>query len=167
MAIKAVVFVPGEMNLPKVAMSLEEVETLNFGCDGFGASFIASELTDPTGAAVLLLDDEKVVGYTAAIGAKKAFMMSSHYYGRDSDGAAYITNSSIHPDYQHKGHVWMMLTKLEEALRAKGYHFLDRDSKADLGYADKVVARYGARVVFALPPERTMWGRQRYIRVRL
>lgn len=60
-----------------------------------------------------------------------------------------------------------MMETLEEALRGKGYKFLDRDSKADLVYADKVVSRYGDRVVFALDAEHTEWGTQRYIRVRL
>lgn len=154
-------------DLWKVARSLEEVESLNFGRDGFRANFICQELVNERGAAVLLLDDGKVVGYTSAMDAKEAYQMSSHYFGRNFDNTAYISNSSIHPDYQHKGYIWMMMEKLEEILSKKGYLFLDRDSRSNLGYADKVIAHYGGRVVFAYPPEETMWGNQQYIRVRL
>lgn len=56
---------------------------------------------------------------------------------------------------------------LEEALREKGYKFLDTDAKSDTGFADKMVSKYGEKVVFAQPSVHTMWGQQRYIRIRL
>ncbi len=168
MTVTAETFVfKNEEELWKIARKLEEVEALNFGPEGFTADFIARDLFRVGGVAVLLLDDGVVVGYTAAMNARKAYEWSHHYRGRSFDDAAYISNSSIHPDYQHKGYIWLMMEKLEEGLRAMGYQFLDRDTKSDLGYADKVIARYGDRVVFAKEPENTMWGHQRYIRIRL
>jgi ribosomal protein S18 acetylase RimI-like enzyme len=168
MTITAVTYVfRNNEELRDIARRLEIVESLNFGSDGFGAYFIAQELTKEGGSAVLLLDDGVVVGYTAAMDAREAYGSNRYYRGRNYDRAAYISNSSIHPNYQHQGHIWMMMDLLEETLRFKGYEFLDRDTKADLGYADKVVARYGNRVVFANPSEDTMWGHQRYIRIRL
>src|SRR3989339_624600 len=164
MAVTACVFSRLNLDLWETARALEEVDRLNFGGSGFMARFIARELTSMDGAAVLLLDGERVVGYTAAIDAKEVYGSNIYYRGRDALGAAYISNSSLHPDYQHKGYIWMMMEALETALRAKGYVFLDRDTKADLGYADKVVAQYGERIVFANPPENTEWGSQRYIR---
>ncbi len=151
----------------EVAKALEVVDKLNFGQNGFDAGFIVNEIMAPGGACVLLMDGDKVVGYTAATSADFIYNYYSHYRSRDPQDAVYITNSSVHPDYQHKGYIWLMMDALEQELRSKGYKFLDRDSKADLGYADKVVEHYGDRVVFALDEERTEWGVQRYIRVRL
>ncbi len=103
MTITAVTFAfQGYAELWKVACELEKIEALNFGSSGFRSDFIADELTRRSGVAVLLLDDGKVVGYTAAMSAKEAYTLDPHYYGRDFDQAAYISNSSIHPDYQHK-----------------------------------------------------------------
>lgn len=151
----------------EVARALEAVEKLNFGHNGFDAGFIVNEIMAPGGVTVLLLDGDRVVGYTAATSAEFIYNHYSHYRSRDPKDAAYITNSSIHPDYQHKGYIWLMMDVLEAELRGKAYKFLDRDSKADLGYANKVVARYADRVVFAKDAEHTEWGTQRYIRVSL
>lgn len=154
-------------NLWEVARRLAEIDALNFGRSGFSAGFIAREITSPGGVAVLLLDDGVVVGYTSAMRASSAYASDPAYLGRDAEGTAYVSNSSLHPDYQHQGHIWLMMERLEKALRTLGYQYLDRDSKSDRGYADKVVSHYGDRVVFAHPPEFTMWGQQRYIRVSL
>ncbi len=151
----------------EVAKALEAIEKLNFGADGFDSGFILDEIMAPGGVTALLMDGETVVGYQSATTAEFVYRMHRHYRGRDGQDAAYITNSSIHPDYQHKGHVWLMADKLEAELKAKGYKFLDRDSKADLGYDQKVIAHYGERVVFAKEVEDTMWGTQRYIRILL
>ena len=167
MTVTAMPFCHFSNDLRMVAYALEAIEFLTFGRNGFSASCIASELRNNKGAAVLLLDDGKVVGYTAAMDADELYGMNSIYRDRDSEGAAYISNSSLHPDYQHKGYIWLMMEILEAILKAKGFAFLDRDSLADKGYADKIVQHYGDRVVFARPPEATMWGSQRYIRVRL
>jgi ribosomal protein S18 acetylase RimI-like enzyme len=150
-----------------VANALAEIEEMNFGGNGFDAWFIASELTNTQGVAVLLLDDDRVVGYIASMKASEAYVQDRHYRDRDSQGAAYVSNASIHPDYQKQGHVWQMMAMMEQSLKKMGYEFLDGDYKNDVGYADKVVTRYGDRVVFANPAVRTLWGMQRYIRIRL
>lgn len=168
MAIKAALFNKATLNSYQVAAALEDIETLNFGNNGFTRSFINYELTYRYGAAVILLDDEKVVGYTAAIEASETYCgMDAHYYGRDHEAVAYNTNSSIHPDYQHKGYIWQMMEILEEALREKGFRFLDLDARSETGFAAKVVSHYSDRVLFAKEPVSTMWGQQRYIRIHL
>ena len=140
---------------------------MNFGHDGFTSDFILHELGDKNGAVVVLLDGDVVVGYTSAMSAEVVYTTNSYYYGRDHEGIAYNTNSSIHPNYQHKGYVWMMMNLLEGVLLEKGYKILDTDAKSDTGFADKMVSRYAERVVFAEPPKATMWGHQRYIRIKL
>ena len=167
MAVTVVVYDQTKFVPWDVAKALEEIETMNFGRDGFTADFIMSELRDKSGAVVLLMDGGVVVGYTSATDADGVYTSNSYYYGRDHEDVAYNSNSSIHPDYQHKGYIWMLMDLLESALKAKGYKILDTDAKSDLGFADKVVSKYGERVVFAQLPVRTMWGHQRYIRIKL
>jgi GNAT superfamily N-acetyltransferase len=156
-----------EMNLSKISVELAEMESLNFGIDGFDAGFIASHLMNVAGAAVILFNEGKAVGYTAANSARSLYVSNVYYLGRDFNKTAYLVNSSLRPEFQRKGLIWQMMEPLEEELRKKGYQFLDRDSKADTGYADKVIRHYGDRVVFARLVEDTMWGKQQYIRVRL
>ena len=60
-----------------------------------------------------------------------------------------------------------MMILLEDVLRKKGFEFLDRDTRSDNGYAEKVVGHYGDRIVFVQDPIRTEWGEQQYIRVKL
>ena len=150
-----------------LAKSLESIETLNFGHDGFSSDFILSELRDKSGVVVVLMDGNVVVGYASATSAEAVYTTISYYYGRDHEKVAYNTNASIHPDYQHKGYIWMMMDLLVSALKEKGYKILDTDAKSDLGFADKFVSKYGDKVVFAQLPVRTMWGHQRYIRIML
>lgn len=161
------VLISKDMDLGSLAYDLQKVERLNFGHAGFNQHFIAIELWNPKGAAVVLFDDGNPVGYAAASVAAELYSSYSHYFGRDADGVAYVTNVSIHPDYQGKGYVGLLMNKLEEALREKGFTILDTDAKADNGYAAKVVKFYADRVVFAREAEPTEWGMQQYIRVRL
>lgn len=167
MAVTVVVYDQTKFIPWNVARALEEIETMNFGHQGFTADYIMHELRNKSGVVVILLDGDVVVGYTSAMEAEDLYTSNSYYYGRDHESVAYNTNSSIHPDYQHKGHIWKMMDLLEGALREKGYKFLDTDAKSDLGFADKMVSKYGERIVFAQPPARTMWGHQRYIRIKL
>lgn len=89
----------------EVARALEVVDKLNFGQNGFDTGFIVNEIMAPGGACVLLMDGDQVVGYTATTSAEYVYNHYSHYRSRDPQGAAYITNSSVHPDYQHKGYI--------------------------------------------------------------
>lgn len=154
-------------NIYEIAKQLEEIERLNFGPQGFRAPTIIEEIEAIGSMGVFLFDDERVVGYIAMTPARVIYTTYSHYFNRDHDNVAYLTNASLHPEYQHKGYFWQMLDVLMLELKKAKFVWLDLDAIADNGFADKFVPKLGRRVVFAKPPVNTEWGRQRYIRIEL
>ncbi|HEX7041780.1 MAG TPA: GNAT family N-acetyltransferase [Patescibacteria group bacterium] len=83
-----------------------------------------------TSVIFLLNDKGDIVGYTCA------YPLSENK--TKDDKTAYIESTAIKPDYQGFRLVGKLIGSLEEALKRKGFMYIERDALIDNGYADKI-----------------------------
>lgn len=152
-----------------LATELAKIDELTFGEDGWDATYILGLLTLSDSTAIVLYDEKNTpIGYTVAVSSQRAYEGELEYENRDfGPEIAYVSNTVIHPEHQGKGLVGALMDKLEDALRGKGYTYLDRDSAVENGYAAKVERHYGDRVVTQAKAQESEYGSQRYFRIAL
>lgn len=79
---------------------------------------------------------------------------------------AYISYTAIEPQYQKKGHLGVLIAAVEEELRSIGYTHIERNARIANGYADKITAFYGDRIVTSYDHPSGL-GPLRFFRIRL
>jgi ribosomal protein S18 acetylase RimI-like enzyme len=97
---------------------------------------------DPERVLVVLREEsgkEKVVAYTYAHTDR----------GEENDRSAHVASTVIDPAYRGRGLADRLMDALEGELRTKGYEYMTRDTSNATGYADRLLARYGDRVISA------------------
>ncbi len=122
-----------------------------------------------TEATVAILRDvkiNKVVGITYAEPVAQVYQSGFHPEREKLPGAIYIQNTALDPNYMKQGLVGPLMDCLEEALRAKGYKFIERDSVIAHAYAENIKRKYGDRIMLEIPHP-SKWGDQVFFRISL
>jgi ribosomal protein S18 acetylase RimI-like enzyme len=150
--IDAILIPASPRNWDTLGAQIYAIEKENFGEDSLDMEMMRTDLNDPSTSLVVLRDDKKIVGFTYAV--------------PESEGVARIVDTVISKEYQHKGFVSFLMTRLESDLRAKGYGFVTRDSMIANGYAEKIAKHYSDRIVEMRDVE-SQWGTQRHFKIRI
>ncbi len=73
-----------------------------------------------------------------------------------------ITTTEIHPEYQGRGYVGLLMHMLENELKNRGVRYIERNAKVGNGYGEKVAKQYVGRIVQAGEPRKTKFGIQQF-----
>jgi hypothetical protein len=122
-----------------------------------------------TEATVVILRDtntSKVIGITYAEPVDQAYQAGFHPEREKLPGAVYIQNTALNPAYMKQGLVGPLMDCLEEALRAKRYKFIERDSMTANSYAENIKRKYRDRIMLEIPHS-SKWGDQVFFRIAL
>src|SRR2546430_16752801 len=84
-----------------------------------------------------------------------------------AEGRASLLTVLIDPAYRGQGLVWPLIAGVERELLARGIRELDIDARVEIGFADTVERRYGARATVIEADHPSPYGPQRTIRVTL
>lgn len=139
---------------------IKEVEERCFPRFQFQEEVLRKDFTNPDNIVVLLrLDATRIIGYTYA----------EPYSKRERhQSTAWVTSTAIHPDYQGKHLPAVLLGKLDDELRARGFDFMERDAVIANGYADKLERHYKKQIVEKYEERSREFGeRVRFLRIRL
>lgn len=162
--------------VPEIVQATPEVwSTIKDDVMSFEKELFGLEETDisyafqNTEATVAILRDvktNKVVGITYAEPVAQAYQSGLHAEREKLPDAMYIQNTALNPDYMKQGLVGPLVDCLEEALKAKGYKFIERDSVVAHAYAENIKRKYGDRIILEIPHS-SKWGDQIFFRISL
>ncbi len=131
---------------------IDEIERDCFGEGAFAPEGLRRAFNAPRHLAVLLWDDELLVGYTQAEPRR--------------GGTYYIANTAIASSHQGRGLVKLLMQRLYADVRAAGGRFIERDASIANGYADAVARAHAADIVETFDHD-SEYGPQRFIRMRV
>lgn len=169
------VYDPKRIPWSKVGNDIEAIEIRHFGEGAFSQEQLEEWFGDPRNTAVVLTARQsgKVIGFTFAQPSKDAYNLQPEFYiqqlgRRGRRDTAYISDTAIHPEHMGKGLVVPMIELLEQALREKGYRYIERDAAVANGYAAKIakVYRRDKRILTSSEHD-SFFGRQRFFRIKL
>jgi ribosomal protein S18 acetylase RimI-like enzyme len=157
--------------LSKVVPILADIESHNFPKDPYKPEDFWDVMTHPKSTtAILQAKDSSIIGFALVLPANFVYSLSDEFKDRDSTSeVAYLLNIGIHPDFQGKKLVGVLLKTVDEALRSEGYRYLDRDTVTANGYAQKIKKNYQEKIVkeegpYTVDPNT---GEQIYFRIKL
>ncbi len=152
--VRAELFDPSTETWKDVRRDILELEELCFPGKVFPEASLRSDFENPENIAVVLRKEDGVIGFSYGAPDRKV------------ENAIKIHTTEIHPEEQGKGYVVSLVTMLEDEARRRGFKFLTRHAAIENGYADKITANYGDRVVETY--ERgSDYGPQRYFKIAL
>lgn len=160
---------------PAIRSMLEEISAIesegHFGLEALSGSQLLGFLTSRNATNVLLRDKElgRVVGFVFAIPTEEAYSINYPHrqHRQPSVDTAYIADTAISKSYQGHHLVGKMMHVLEEALRGKGYHYVERDSSMANNYASNIKKNYQGSIVAESLPQPSPVGPQVFFRIRL
>ena len=115
---------------------------------------LESNFINPDTVAVLAYYGQSIIGFTYCVPKKKDKL------------TAHIDDTVIHPDFQGKKIVGLIMDVLEKTLLSHGYTYVSRDAAVSNGYADKIEKHYGSRILVKRDHD-SMYGPQRYFKIQL
>lgn len=89
--------------------------------------------------AIAMMDGDRVIGYSYAV----PINAMEPERASEVNDTAYIYMTVISPESRHQGRVGRLNEEMLRALLKKGYSFVERDSKIEGDYADKIEKTYG------------------------
>jgi ribosomal protein S18 acetylase RimI-like enzyme len=136
----------------RIQARIVEIERECFGPGAFSSEELRRAFSATRGLAVVLLDGDRVVGYT--------------YGERHASDTYYISNTAIAKSHQGRGLVKLLMERLYADARAAGARFIERDAAIGNGYADTLMRVHATEVIEAYDHD-SPYGPQRFIRMRL
>ena len=137
------------------AAAIHRVEVAAFGPENaFSLEGLRDGMCAQTTKAVLLSHQPTgaLIGYT---------------YAFCQGDVPYVCNTALLPDYQGRKLILPLMEELEGVLRQAGYDRMWRHARVANGYADKIEAFYGARVIQRGAEISSRWGNLRPLVVSL
>jgi len=170
------VYDPATMPWETVRDDVMGIEEAQFGEDGFWEEQLKAGFTDDENTAVIVKDNDKIVGFTYSLPTTAVYSHPEHYawyneeLGRTAnEDTAYISDIAIHPNYVGHRLAGPMSQLLEEALRQKGYQHIEQDAMMKHGHAANIEKNYQGRIVKQqqyFDPEENL-GEMIFFRIRL
>lgn len=163
---EAEIFTPKPESFEKIKFEIFSIENENFGDHSFDEESLTEDFTNPENIIVILRDpaeNDKIIGFTYA-------EPVDHFdKNRKAESAvtAYITDTALLKEYQGRHLVGIMMEKLEDEMKKRGFKFVERDSRVANKYADNVRKAYKDRIVDEKGPSKSEWGDQIFFRIRL
>lgn len=171
------VYNPETLPWDNVRNDILNIEKTAFGDkEAFDEDTLKEDLMNPTTITVFLRDTttNKIIGFSYA---QPTSLVYPNFYPERtfSHDTAYIADTVIHPQYQKKGLLPILMANLDAELTRYGYSFIERDSadnrkklkKDEETYADKIKRNNLARIIDEKKWESTDYGQQRFFRMKL
>jgi len=168
---------PGENSWKTIRQDIMDIEHSAYKEEEtFDEETLQEDLENPTSIVAILRDTTtgKIIGYSYA---QPTSVVYPEFYPerKHAKNTAYITNTAIHPQYQKKRLLPVLLKKLEDELKEKGYAFIERDSadnrekvkEKEETYADKIKKNNADRIIAEEQWSSEDYGQQRFFRIRL
>lgn len=149
-------------SLERVIDRFCDLEKSAFGDSSMSKIDLASDLKNPSNIFIFLYDGETIIGVT------HAKPVTEVYSERTTDtDTAIIWNTIIDKDYRGRGLVSILMTRLEEELKRRGYKYIERFAAVSNKYAENVQKYYGSRVIETYANESPLYGSQIFFRIRI
>lgn len=147
----------------RVKGDILRIEQICFDGKGYSEETFEKDFSRPEAAVVILRNHTgKIIGYSYALPVN----IEEPEREEEKDETANIDSTAIHPDYQGQGLVGILIGKLEEELRKRGFKFIEREAVIGNGYADSIQRHYRDRVL-GWRDQDSKYGPQRFFRIRL
>jgi|SRR5581483_6196849 len=130
---QANVFNPTLDNWQHVRERIVQIEQENFGDGAYSEEELSEAFANPNNTTVVLYDVYgNVIGYSYAIPITKYYPKRK----KEIRETVFIDSTAIDKKQQGKGNVGILIDKLEDELKAKGFRYIERTAAVPNGYAD-------------------------------
>jgi ribosomal protein S18 acetylase RimI-like enzyme len=140
------------------------LENEEFGDKSFPEEWFEKDFKNENTTVVLLKDqDLKIIGYTYACPIGNAFPERTS----ENMETALIWDTVIEKKWRGKHLVGLMMDRIEDELRKRGYKYVEREARTENNYAANIVKHYSDRIVKHSKPHDSPWGEQIFFRIKL
>lgn len=160
---KAVAFENNIDNWEQIKDRIIAIENEAFEVEPFPEDVLKRDFLDSDNVVVLLKDESEIVGFTYA---KPREPDTPDDSPAKPGETAMIWDTVIDKRYRGQGLLRLMMEKLEEELRARGFKYMERNARIANNFATNIAKNYGDRIIKSFPLD-SQWGPQVFFRIRL
>jgi ribosomal protein S18 acetylase RimI-like enzyme len=125
----------------RIKESITAIDRAAFGKKRLGPDFLKAEFRGRNHTAVLLRDKTRqILGYATARPIGK--VPRNEHRSAENKKTAYVSVAAIDPPFQGQGLSIPLFDALADALRARGYEYVELDARREDGFADTLSRRY-------------------------
>lgn len=158
------VFDNSSFHWTQIKDSIFSIEEEAFDEHSFTRKELEEDFLNSENIIVLLknIDNEEVIGFTYA---KPSEPETSDGPAKPGE-TAWIWDTVIRKEYRGKKLLGIMMEKLEEELRRRGFKYIERNAMVTNNFANNISKYYKERIIKTFPLE-SKWGPQVFFRIKL
>ena len=148
----------------KIKDSILSLEKEGFEEHPFTEKEIEEDFLNPENIIVLLknLENQEVIGFTYV---KPMEPETSDGPAKPGE-TAWMWDTVIKKEFRGRGLLGLMMNKLEEELKNRGFKYVERNAMAANNFAENIAKHYKERIIKSFPLE-SKWGPQVFFRIKL
>lgn len=161
---KPEIFKSNQSNWENIKETIIKLEKDSFETEAFTPEDLEEDFLDSKNIIVLLRKTEsnEVVGFTYA----KPFEPETDDGPAKPGETAWMWDTIIDKEYRGKGLLGLMMSFIEEELRARGFKYLERNALVANNFAENISKHYKERIIKTFPLD-SRWGPQVFFRIKL